>query len=122
MAEIQVARFTEIGRDSPGTGRELAGLRTHCGAETTSLAAEVPHQRCPVVEWCGPVRRYDGADLRLLAASGKTPAALRADLFRQLGVAKSAKYSSMTVVSRLDLTKNLSLSYAADFHHIPTSR
>ncbi len=41
----------------------------------------------------------------------------RADLFRQLCVAKSAKYSSMPVVWRLDLTKNLSLSLAAAFSH-----
>ncbi len=52
-----------------------------------------------------------------LAARGKSQAALRADLFRQLGVAESAKYSSMPVVLRLDLTKNLALSHAADFHH-----
>ena len=52
-----------------------------------------------------------------LAARGKTRAALRADLFRQLCVAESAKYSSMPVVQRLDLTKNLSLSHAADFRH-----
>ncbi len=52
-----------------------------------------------------------------LAARGKSRAVLRADLFRQLCVARSAKYSSMSVVWRLDLTKNLSLSHAADFHH-----
>ena len=58
-----------------------------------------------------------------LAARGKSRAALRADLVRQLCVAKSAIYSSMTVVSRLDLTKNLSLSHAADFHHgLPVAR
>ncbi len=52
-----------------------------------------------------------------LAAHGKSQTAPRADLFRQLCVAKSAKYSSMPVVLRLDLTKNLSPSPAADFHH-----
>ncbi len=52
-----------------------------------------------------------------LATRGKSRAALRADLFRQLCVAESAKYSSMTVVQRLDPTNNLSLSHATDFHH-----
>ena len=52
-----------------------------------------------------------------LAARGKSQAALRAALFRHLCVAKSAKYSSMPVVSRLDMTKNCSLSHSADFHH-----
>ncbi len=51
-----------------------------------------------------------------LAARGKSQAALRADLSRQLCVAESAKYSSMTVVPCLDLTKNLLLPLAADFH------
>jgi len=53
----------------------------------------------------------------ILRARGKSRAALRADLFRRLSVARSSKYSRMTVVSRLDLAKNLSLSHAADFHH-----
>ena len=54
---------------------------------------------------------------RALAARGKSQPAPRADLFRQLCVPESAKYSSMPVVRRLDLTKNLSLSAADDFHH-----
>ena len=52
-----------------------------------------------------------------LADRGRSRTALRVDLFRQLGVAKSAKYSSMPVVWRLDLTKNLSLSARSDFYH-----
>ena len=64
---------------------------------------------------CDPTRHT--AWRPVLAARGKTQAALRADLLRHLGVAESAKYSSMTVALRLDLTKNLSLSHAADFHH-----
>ena len=46
----------------------------------------------------------------------KTRPALRADLLRQLYVAKSSKYSSMSAVLRLDLAKNLSLSPAGEFH------
>ena len=51
-----------------------------------------------------------------LGAWCETPTPPRADLFRQLCVAKSATYSSMPVVSCLDLPKNLSLSAAAEFH------
>ena len=52
-----------------------------------------------------------------LAARGRSQSALRADFFRQLCVPKFAKYSSMPVIWRLDLTKNLSLSPADDFCH-----
>nr|XP_061807106.1 spore coat polysaccharide biosynthesis protein SpsC-like [Nerophis lumbriciformis] len=52
-----------------------------------------------------------------LAARGKSRAALRAALFRQLCVAKSRKIPDIPALSRLDLTKNHSLSLASDFCH-----
>ena len=52
-----------------------------------------------------------------LAARAKTRTTLRANLRRQLSVAKSAKYSSISVFWRLGLAKNPSLSNATDSHH-----
>jgi hypothetical protein len=52
-----------------------------------------------------------------LAARGKTRAALRAGLFRQIGVGKSRKIADIPAIFRLDLTENSSLSQAGDFHH-----
>ena len=50
-----------------------------------------------------------------LGAWCKTRPALRADLFRQLYVAKPSKYSSISAVLRLDLAKNLSPERQAPF-------
>jgi hypothetical protein len=52
-----------------------------------------------------------------LTARGKTRAALRTGLFRQIGVGKSRKISDIPSILRLDLTENPSLSQAGDFHH-----
>jgi len=53
----------------------------------------------------------------VLTTRGKTRAALRAGLFRQIGVGKSLKISDLPAIFRLDLTENSSLSHAADFRH-----
>lgn len=52
-----------------------------------------------------------------LAARGRSRSALRAALFRQLFVANSRKIPDIPAILRLDLTKNCSLSQAADFYH-----